>query len=258
MRLADARRPVTDPTNPFAAELDSAFGPLDPVERLALLRSRVPGRLVLTTSFGLEDQVLLHMVSGAGLEIDVATLDTGRLFPQTYAVWAETEKRYGLRVQAHYPEAAHLEQLVAKQGIDGFYRSREARTACCEARKLRPLGRALKGASAWITGLRSDQSANRGDMRFVTLESAHGLLKANPLLDWSRDRVAAFAAAEGVPVNALHAQGFLSIGCAPCTRPVAPGEPERAGRWWWEDDGAKECGLHVSPDGRLLRAGARA
>lgn len=237
-------------------ELDSAFRNLDPRGRLSLLCERVAGPLVFTTSFGLEDQVLTHWIAGAGLAVSFVTLDTGRLFPETHAVWAATEQRYGIRVRAFYPDTVSVETLVAAQGIDGLYASKAARVACCTVRKVAPLGRALRGAAAWITGLRADQSAARAGAAFVASDSVHGLLKANPLLDWTRGRLAEVAAAEDIPVNRLHARGFLSIGCAPCTRAVAPNGAERSGRWWWEEESGRECGLHLTPDGRLVRAGA--
>jgi phosphoadenosine phosphosulfate reductase len=241
----------------IARQLDAAFQPLDPTERLTLLRNRVPGDLVFTTSFGLEDQVLAHLIARSGIAMRFVTLDTGRMFAETYALWARTENRYGIQIHGYYPETQAVEALVERQGIDGFYGSRTARSACCGIRKVEPLGRALSHATAWITGLRADQSAARQGMDFVSHDPARGLLKANPLFDWPRERIAALAAAEDVPINPLHGRGFLSIGCAPCTRAVASGEPERAGRWWWEQETAKECGLHVKPNGRLVRAGER-
>jgi phosphoadenosine phosphosulfate reductase len=244
------------PARSLAEQLDTAFRTLDPVARLILLRDRVEGALVFTTSFGLEDQALTHLIARSGIDARIVTLDTGRLFPETYGIWAATEQRYGIRIRAFYPDTVSVEALIEAQGIDGFYNSKDARSACCRVRKVEPLGRALGGAAAWITGLRADQSATRRDMDFVSYDPSHDLLKANPLLDWSRERIAALTAAEHVPVNPLHARGFLSIGCAPCTRAVAPGEPERSGRWWWENEEAKECGLHLSADGRLVRAGA--
>lgn len=225
----------------------------DPLARLESLVAATPGRIVLTTSFGLEDQALTHIIATAGLPIELATLDTGRLFPETYALWAETEAKYGRRVKAFYPDADAIAAMVADAGINGFYWQKDARLACCQVRKVEPLARALAGADAWVTGLRSDQSDGRGAVALAEHDPARGLLKVAPLFDWTRERTLAFCEDAGVPISPLHAQGFLSIGCQPCTRAVAPGEPERAGRWWWEDDSAKECGLHVV-DGKLVRS----
>ena len=227
-------------------------------DRLRSFRSLLHGRAVFTTSFGIEDQAITHLIATAGLDIAFATLDTGRMFPQTYDLWAQTEAHYAIKVQSFLPQTNAVEALTAAQGVNGFYGSVEARKACCEARKLEPLGRALAGAQGWVTGLRADQSDHRQALSFVSVDEARGLVKLNPIFDWTRADAVAFTTANNVPVNALHAQGFLSIGCAPCTRAVAEGEPERAGRWWWEDEAKKECGLHVGPDGRLSRAGAPA
>jgi len=231
-----------------AALLDRALASLSLSERLAAIRNGLDGAIVFTTSFGLEDQVILHHICDAGLDIDVVTLDTGRLFPEIYTVWEETERRYGRRIRAFYPQQAALEELIAVQGINGFYRAREARIACCDVRKVEPLKRALAGAQGWITGLRADQSADRAKVGFVMADQERNLLKFNPLIDWSRQAAQDFASAHEVPLNPLHQKGFLSIGCAPCTRAVRPGEPERAGRWWWEDGSKRECGLHVAAD----------
>jgi len=229
-----------------AASLDRALASLTLAERLAAIRNGLDGTIVFTTSFGLEDQVILHHISNAGLDIDIVTLDTGRLFPETYAVWEETERRYGCRIRAVYPHQAALEDLIAAQGINGFYYAKQARLVCCDVRKVEPLKRALAGAQGWITGLRADQSADRAKVGFVAADGERNLLKFNPLIDWSRPALEEFVSAHEVPINALHQKGFLSIGCAPCTRAVRPGEPERAGRWWWEDASKKECGLHVA------------
>jgi sulfate adenylyltransferase large subunit/phosphoadenylyl-sulfate reductase (thioredoxin) len=229
-----------------AAELDRALAELNLAQRLSAIREAVDGRVVFTTSFGLEDQVILHHICEAGLDIDIVTLDTGRLFPETYTTWEETERRYSRRIRAVYPEHGGLERLLAAQGINGFYHSKEARVACCDVRKVEPLGRALADAQGWITGLRGDQSAARGSLSIVAADSARSLLKFNPLIDWTRQAAQDFAAAQQVPTNPLHQKGFLSIGCAPCTRAVRPEESERAGRWWWEDESKKECGLHVA------------
>jgi phosphoadenosine phosphosulfate reductase len=208
------------------------------------LRERMEGKIAFTTSFGLEDQAILHWIAELGLDIDVVTLDTGRLFPETYAVWAESEQRYGRRIRAVYPDHVALEALVARQGINGFYESTEARISCCHVRKVEPLNRALTGAEAWITGLRADQSTQRADISVLERDAERGLLKLNPLFDWTREAIVDFATRNAIPINALHGLGFASIGCAPCSRAVAPGQPERSGRWWWEQDVKKECGLH--------------
>jgi phosphoadenylyl-sulfate reductase (thioredoxin) len=229
-----------------AAELDRTLAGLSLVQRLATIRNEVAGPIVFTTSFGLEDQVILHHICEGELDIDIITLDTGRLFPETYTTWEETEQHYGRRVRAVYPQHAALEKLLAAQGINGFYRGKDERMACCDVRKVEPLTRALAGAQGWITGLRADQSDARSNLSFAVPDRERGLLKFNPLLDWSRQAAQDFAAAHRVPVNPLHQKGFLSIGCAPCTRAVRTGETERAGRWWWEDESKKECGLHVA------------
>jgi thioredoxin-dependent adenylylsulfate APS reductase len=245
---AVARTPCTgvnsDELRAKAAALAQLFAPLSPAERIAHLRREVAGKIVFTTSFGLEDQVILHLLSERGNDVDVVTLDTGRLFPETYALWAQTERRYSVRIRALHPRHGDLEALVERQGINGFYESRAARTACCTVRKVEPLERALAGARAWIAGLRAEQSAHRQDMALVTAEPERGLIKLNPLFDWTREQLLAFVSSNDLPINPLHAQGFASIGCAPCTRAIAPGEPERAGRWWWEEESKKECGLH--------------
>lgn len=214
-------------------------------ERLVHLRRAVAGPIVFTHGFGIEGQLIFHWICERDLDIDVVTLDTGRLFPEAYALWAETERRYGRRIRAIYPNGAALERLVARQGIDGIYDSKAARMACCDVRKTRPLDRALAGAAAWITGLRGDQTEVRRDGGMIAIDTARGLLKFNPLFDWTRERVMRAVHAADVPINPLHAKGYASIGCAPCTRAIKPGEPERNGRWWWEKDGTRECGLHL-------------
>lgn len=212
--------------------------------------------MVFTTSFGLEDQVLTHWIAEVGLSKSIvfATLDTGRLFSETYDLWALTEERYGLTIRGYAPDAAELEQMTLDQGINGFKASPEARRRCCGVRKLQSLNRALRGAAGWITGLRADQSQARARTPFMEHDDERGLLKISPMHDWSRPQALDYARRHAVPLNPLHESGFVSIGCAPCTRAIAPGEPERAGRWWWEQDAAKECGLHVGHDGRLIRA----
>jgi phosphoadenosine phosphosulfate reductase len=237
-----------------AAELMAHLRSLDLFERLAAIRARISGPIVFTTSFGLEDQAVTHALFSQKLEIDVATLDTGRLFPETYEVWAATERRYGTRIAAFAPDRAGVEALIARQGIDGMRSSVAARLECCSIRKVEPLARVLDGAAAWVTGLRAYQSTERARTSLASFEEGRRLIKVNPLFDWMREQAVAFVRAHDVPHNTLHDRGFLSIGCAPCTRAVGPGEPERAGRWWWEQEDKKECGLHITSDGRVIRA----
>jgi phosphoadenosine phosphosulfate reductase len=218
---------------------------LPAAERIGYLRAAIDGPIVFTHGFGVEGQLIFHWICERGIDVDVVTLDTGRLFPETYTLWAETERRYGRRIRAIYPNGAALERLVAKQGIDGIYESKQARTACCDVRKTKPLDRALAGAAAWITGLRADQNENRRDGGLTSFDASRGVLKFNPLFDWTREAVLAEVRRLDVPINSLHAKGFASIGCAPCTRALRPGEPERDGRWWWEQNGSNECGLHL-------------
>ncbi|HEV7872869.1 MAG TPA: phosphoadenylyl-sulfate reductase, partial [Enterovirga sp.] len=196
-------------------------------------------------SLGIEDQALTHALALAKSRTEIVTLDTGRLFPETYDVWAETESAYGIRIQAYAPEREAEERFVREEGINGFRHSVAARQACCGFRKVEPLGRALSGASVWFTGLRAGQSANRAETPLAEADADRGLIKVNPLADWTRADVDAFVKDNLIPYNVLHDRGFPSIGCAPCTRAIRVGESERAGRWWWEQESKKECGLHV-------------
>lgn len=234
------------------AVLAESLAPAGLSSRLEAARRLVAGPIVFTTSFGLEDQAITHAIFAHDPDLDIAviTLDTGRQFPETYEVWAETERRYGRRIQAFVPEAGALQALVLAQGIAGFRASIDARKACCGVRKVEPLRRALAGASAWITGLRAEQSAYRSATPLVELAPDQRLVKINLLADWTRADVERYVAENTVPYNSLHDRGYPSIGCAPCTRAVRVGEPERAGRWWWENEANKECGLH-SRNGRL-------
>jgi len=237
-----------------AGMLNREAAALPLVGRLRLIADTAPGPIVFTTSFGVEDQAITHALVAADVaKVTLKTLDTGRLFPETYALWAETERSYPLRILGVSPKQDSVEDLVARDGPDGFYRALEARKSCCQVRKVEPLARALAGAKSWITGLRGDQSAQRATVEFAEIDPARGVLKLNPLFDWTRSEVVAFVTVSKVPINPLHQAGFVSIGCAPCTRAILPGEPERAGRWWWEDETKKECGLHIAPDGRLSR-----
>ncbi len=230
------------------AELNQSLGSgTSLTARIAAIAAQVPGRIAFSTSLGIEDQAVLHAISDANVFIDVFTLETGRHFPETLDTLDASEQRYGLKIRAVYPEARDLENLVARDGINGFRQSIDDRKACCEVRKVRPLNRALAGASGWITGLRRDQSAGRGAVPFAERDAGTGIIKLNPLADWTLAQLEAYIAANDVPINALHGRGYPSIGCQPCTRAVRPGEDIRAGRWWWENEDGKECGLHNRP-----------
>ena len=241
--------PPVEPAQPLTVEL-AAKGR---AAQAVLARIAVEaGPAVFTTSFGAEDMVVFDLIGEHGLPesdalrtIAVATLDTGRLPDETYQVWQRAVSRYRRKVESFFPEAEAVERFVRFHGINAFYDSIAERKACCHIRKVEPLARALAGRRAWITGLRRSQAASRSDLEVVARDDERDLLKVSPLADRSEAEVWAWIRARDVPVNALHARGFPSIGCAPCTRAVAPGEDLRAGRWWWESADAKECGLHT-------------
>ena len=212
---------------------------------LALLRQAEKlAPAVLASSLGLEDMVLLDVIDRAALAISVFTLDTGRLPQETHDLLQRIRQRYRLPVAVFAPDPADIERYVACHGPNGFYDSVALRQECCHLRKVKPLRRALQGKRAWITGLRRAQSQGRAAAPFEEWDEENGLQKFNPLADWSEDEIWAYLRAHDVPVNALHARNYPSIGCAPCTRAVAPGEDSRAGRWWWENPEFSECGLH--------------
>ncbi len=230
--------------NVLAARL-AAAGSLE--ERLVLIQDNTRGRIAFSTSLGLEDQAILHAIATTHAPVDVFTLDTGRLFPETIDTIAASEKRYGLKIRVVAPNPTDLETLVDRDGVHGFRFSVTARKSCCEVRKIEPLRRALAGASSWVTGLRREQSVTRTEVPFTVRDFDLGLLKINPLADWSLARLETYIRNNNIPTNALHDRGFPSIGCQPCTRAVLPGEDIRAGRWWWELPEHKECGLHSRP-----------
>lgn len=212
-------------------------------EGLRLISEQYSHDAVFSTSFGLEDQVITQWIATAKLDIKIFTIDTGRLFQETYDVFDLTLKKYNFPITTYFPNNTRVEELLKQKGPNSFYESVENRKECCYIRKVEPLQRALAGAKIWITGLRAEQSANRESMKTVEWDSQYQLVKYNPLLKWTYDEVVAFTEANNVPVNTQHKKGFPSIGCAPCTRAILPDEDMRAGRWWWENSG-KECGLH--------------
>jgi phosphoadenosine phosphosulfate reductase len=214
-------------------------------ERLKVLVDLFPGRIIFTTSFGIEDQVIAHKIFKNNLDIKVATLDTGRLFPQTYDVFSNTNSRYRKKITVYFPEYQAVEKMVSEKGPFSFFDSKENRMECCRLRKVVPLNRALKGMECWISGIRASQSDNRNQMDWLEYDDQRELFRFYPLFDWSIEDVEKFIKENNVPHNSLHDKGYVSIGCEPCTRAVKPGEDFRAGRWWWENDGPKECGCHV-------------
>jgi len=202
------------------------------------------GKVAFSTSLGVEDQVITHMIAGIDKSAGIFTLDTGRVFPETYDLMDITAKKYDLTIRVMFPDASKVEEMVNAKGINLFYESIENRKLCCNIRKIEPLKRAFKGLDAWICGLRREQSVTRKDLQLVEWDEMNGLIKVNPLIDWTEEQVWDFIKLHNVPYNKLHDQGFPSIGCQPCTRAILPGEDVRAGRWWWENPETRECGLH--------------
>ncbi len=217
---------------------------LEPEVQLQELSRLYPASVVFSTSFGKEDQVITDLIARSGAPIRIVTLDTGRLFGETYELADRTRNRYKVNIEVYYPEASQVERMVTKKGFNSFYDSVDNRKECCSIRKVQPLRRALAGMKVWITGLRREQSVNRKDTPLVDWASDLHLHKFNPLVEWTSRDLDQYLQEHKVPYNPLHDKGFLSIGCAPCTRAIQPGEDERAGRWWWEMS-KKECGLHT-------------
>lgn len=214
-------------------------------ESLWHLSERYKNKIVFSTSFGYEDQVISHIILENKIPIRIFTLDTGRIFPETYKVMNSTNNRYDTRIQVYYPNTQSVENMVSAKGPLSFYESVENRKECCFIRKVEPLNRALHGMECWITGIRAGQSGNRQDMLPIEWDAPHKLFKYHPIFNWTLEEVKAYIEKYNIPYNVLHDRGFPSIGCQPCTRAIAPGEDFRAGRWWWESDSKKECGLHV-------------
>jgi len=202
------------------------------------------GRLVYSNSLGAEAMVLTDIIATQLPEIDMFSIDTGRLYEETHELLEKLQRRYRRAIRVVYPDAAALERLVARQGVNGFYHSLEARLECCRIRKVEPFKRAIVGYDGWITGLRREQSAARAAAEAVEWDAEHGLYKVSPLLEWTEAEVWQYIRARRLPYNPLHDRQFPSIGCAPCTRAIQPGESRRAGRWWWEQPETRECGLH--------------
>lgn len=216
-----------------------------PQEALQRLAGEFPGKIVFSTSFSWEDQAITHLILTQQLPISIFTLDTGRLFEETYYVWSRTNEQYQTHIKPYYPDKDALESFIAQKGPNSFYESIENRKACCHIRKVEPLQRALKGNELWITGLRAEHSPERTGLPQLEWDETNQIIKYHPILNWTTEQLKQFVYENGIPYNTLHDKGFVSIGCAPCTRAVRPGEDFRAGRWWWENRESKECGLHA-------------
>lgn len=214
-------------------------------EMLQYLSSAYKGEVTFSSSFSYEDQLITDKIVSSRHAISIFTLDTGRLFPETYSLWNATNEKYNIHIRGYYPDHSSLEEFVAGKGPNSFYESVENRKNCCYIRKVEPLKRALKGNAVWITGLRAEHSNEREEMPQIEWDETNHIIKYHPILHWTTDEVKAYIKQHSVPYNPLHDKGFVSIGCAPCTRAIKPGEDFRAGRWWWEDSAKKECGLHV-------------
>ncbi len=216
------------------------------VDVLKHIAKKFKNKIIFTTSFGYEDQVITDLIFRNDIDIKVVTLDTGRLFKETYKVYSQTVNQYKKKIIAYYPDMEGVEKMVSEKGPFSFYNSLEDRKECCYFRKIVPLNRALDGMECWITGIRADQSENRQGMQFFEKDEHRNMVKYNPLLHWSLDDVKQYIKENHVPYNILHDKNFVSIGCEPCTRAIREGEDFRAGRWWWESNSKKECGLHSS------------
>lgn len=228
--------------------LNTQFDDITLQEALKIVSQTFSGKIAFSSSLGLEDQVLTDAIFTQDLPIEVFTLDTGRLYPETYQLLDDTYRRYRKSIKVYYPNQLALEDFVSRKGINGIYDSIEDRKTCCHLRKIEPLNRALQGVSLWITGIRKAQSQYRSEMALFEWDESRELVKFNPLAIWSTDDLWSYIHENNVPYNPLHEKGFPSIGCAPCTRAVTAGEDERAGRWWWENEDRKECGLHTRVD----------
>jgi len=240
-------------TSAEVEELTRRFMQSDAKEIIGWAVDTFGERVSLASSFGAEDMVLIDMIAGVSRSPRIFVLDTGRLHQETYDIISSARSRYGIEFEFYFPKSEPIEQLLRAKGPNSFYDSVENRKECCFTRKVEPLSRALSTVDAWITGLRREQSVTRAELRKIEIDEIHGgIAKINPLADWSEDDIWSYIRANDVPYNSLHDKGFPSIGCAPCTRAILPGEDLRAGRWWWESPEHKECGLHIK-GGKVVR-----
>lgn len=229
-------------------KLNDMFSDSPPEEVLSFFIKKYGSKIAFATSLGAEDQILTHIIAGIDPETRIITLDTGRLFPETIDLIETSNLRYNINIKVFFPDAGQVESMVNTKGINLFYASIENRKECCHIRKILPLTRAMSGTDAWISGLRSEQSVTRKDLKLLEWDNNFNLIKINPLRNWSEKQVWEYIHNHNIPYNKLHDNNYPSIGCQPCTRAVNPGDDIRAGRWWWEQPEHKECGLHKNND----------
>ncbi len=239
---------MADTGKNIAERITYQISGLNAVDALRKLTEEFPGQVTFSSSFSFEDQVISHDILSNQLPVSIFTLDTGRLFGETYSVWSSTNQRYKTHVKAYLPRHELLESFIEENGPNSFYESVANRKQCCHIRKVEPLQRALAGNKVWVTGLRTEHSNARHDLPQVEWDEINQVIKYHPILHWTTAQVGEYIRLYNIPYNPLHDRGFVSIGCAPCTRAIKPGEDFRAGRWWWEDADKKECGLHETAD----------
>jgi phosphoadenosine phosphosulfate reductase len=230
-------------------DLNIRFTDSTPEQVIAFFLDSYRGRILQATSMGPEDQVITHMIASTDKSTRIVTLDTGRLFEETYDLVEKTNAKYGINIELLFPDFEKVQAMTSEHGINLFYKSLENRKMCCRIRKDDPIRRALMGQEAWICGLRKDQTVTRFFNRMVEWDAQHELIRVNPLINWTEKQVWEYIKGNDIPYNVLHDSGYTSIGCKPCTRAIKPGEDSRAGRWWWEQAEHKECGLHNSEHG---------
>ncbi|MFA5047237.1 MAG: phosphoadenylyl-sulfate reductase [Paludibacter sp.] len=246
--MSDKKQNETNFSSPLGVGgLIDQFEGKSPEELLSYFLKDYKGKIALSSSLSIEDQVLTDLVAKIDKQTRIFTLDTGRLFPETYSLIDSTNKKYGINIEVFFPDHNRVEEMVKTNGINLFYDSIDKRKQCCQVRKLEPLKRAFEGLEVWICGLRQEQSVTRLGVKEVEWDEANGIIKINPLVRWLEKDVWDYIKTNNVPYNELHDKGFPSIGCQPCTRAIKPGEDLRAGRWWWEEPEHKECGLHNRP-----------
>ncbi len=242
IKFEDIENPST--REEYLQVLNEKFDDASAEEVVGYFLKQFKGRIALSSSLSIEDQALTNMLVKTDHEARIFTLDTGRLFPETYQLIDRTDMTYNIKIEVFFPDYKKVQEMVQQEGINLFYNSIESRHRCCHVRKLEPLKRAMQSLDVWICGLRKEQSITRKNMQTIEWDDIHGKIKVNPLINWTEQNVWDYIKTNHVPYNKLHDKGYPSIGCQPCTRAIQPGEDIRAGRWWWEDPEHRECGLH--------------